>query len=84
MARWVASKPLNRYTTVEGLIDSIYENFKKNNPFMGDSDDALKSKIHEFYQALIDMKELKRTFTLIIDDPLDNSFLQNIYHPEPD
>ena len=51
---------------------------------MGDSDAALKQKINEFYQALIDMKELKRTFTLIIDDPLDNSFLQNIYHPEPD
>jgi len=27
-----------RYTTVEGLIDVILENFKKNNPFMGDSD----------------------------------------------
>jgi zinc finger protein len=39
-----------KYTTVEGLIDSIYENFKKNNPFMGDSDSALKQKINEFYQ----------------------------------
>ena len=42
---------------------------------MGDSDEALKQKINEFYQQLIDMKELKRKFTLIIDDPLDNSFL---------
>lgn len=29
-----------KYTTVEGLVDNILENFKKNNPFMGDSDEA--------------------------------------------
>lgn len=31
-----------KYTTIEGLIDNILENFKKNNPFMGDSDNELK------------------------------------------
>lgn len=31
-----------KYTTVEGLVDSILENFKKNNPFMGDSDETVK------------------------------------------
>lgn len=29
-----------KYTTVEGLVDNILENFKKNNPFMGDSNEA--------------------------------------------
>lgn len=27
-----------KYSTIEGLLETIIENFKKNNPFMGDSD----------------------------------------------
>jgi zinc finger protein len=27
-----------KYTTIEGLLGEILDNFKKNNPFMGDSD----------------------------------------------
>jgi len=73
-----------KYTTIEGLIDSILENFQKNNPFMGDSDEKLKDRVRNFYQKLEDFKELKTNFTLIIDDPLDNSFVQNIYYPEED
>lgn len=47
-----------KYTTVEGLVDSIYENFKQNNPFMGDSDESMKKKVNDFYDALINFKEL--------------------------
>jgi len=73
-----------RYTTVEGLIDVILENFKKNNPFMGDSDSEFKQKITDFYKKLENYKEGSEKFTLIIDDPLDNSFLQNFYYPAED
>lgn len=34
------------YSTIEGLVNNIYESFKKNNPFMGDSDKATKDKIY--------------------------------------
>ncbi len=30
---------LGVYTTVEGLVDKIHENFEKYNPFSGDSSD---------------------------------------------
>lgn len=30
------------------------------------------------------MKAVKRTFTVILEDPLANSYLQNIYAPDPD
>lgn len=64
-----------KYTTVEGLLENIIENFKKNNPFMGDSDEQTKNKILAFYQKMEDIKEGIKPFTLIIDDPLDNSFV---------
>jgi zinc finger protein len=51
---------------------------------MGDSDEKMKDRVRNFYQKLEDFKELKTNFTLIIDDPLDNSFVQNIYYPEED
>ena len=65
-----------RYTTVEGLVEAILDNFKKNNPFMGDSTDkSTISKCYDFYERLENFKSLKENWTLIIDDPLDNSFL---------
>lgn len=30
------------------------------------------------------MKNVERPFTLILDDPLANSYLQNLYAPDPD
>lgn len=31
-----------------------------------------------------ELQSLQRPFTLIIDDPLDNSFIQNPYYPDED
>ena len=30
------------------------------------------------------MKSAERPFTIILDDPLANSYLQNLYAPDPD
>jgi zinc finger protein len=70
------------YTTVEGVIDKLYENLKES-PF-GVGDSTINNKIQEFLNKLKDLKELKNTFTLIIDDPLDNSFIFPIGEPEND
>jgi zinc finger protein len=70
------------YTTVEGVIDKLYENLKES-PF-GVGDSTINNKIQEFLNKLKDLKELKYTFTLIIDDPLDNSFIFPIGEPEND
>lgn len=34
--------------------------------------------------ALLQVKLAEHPFTLILDDPLANSYLQNIYAPDPD
>lgn len=33
---------------------------------------------------IIKVKNAERPFTLILDDPLANSYIQNIYAPDPD
>lgn len=40
--------------------------------------------MQQFYDNLAELRDMKRPFTLIIDDPLDNSFIQNPYYPEDD
>lgn len=72
------------YSTVQGLIQKIAENLKDNNPFGGDSDLDAKAKLEKFFADMSEIEELKKPFTLIIDDPLDDSFIQNPYHPHPD
>ena len=61
------------YTTIEGIIDKLIENLK-NMPF-GTGDSKLSNDIDNFIKKLEDIKSLKEKFTIIIDDPLSNSFI---------
>ena len=70
------------YTTVEGVIEKLYENLK-DSPF-GVGDSKLDNKFQEFIIKLKELEELKIKFTLIIDDPLANSFIFPIGEPEND
>ncbi len=51
---------------------------------MGDSDLDTKTRIGKFYEKLEMFKNMEEPFTIIIDDPLDNSFVQNCYYPNED
>jgi zinc finger protein len=51
---------------------------------MGDSDLDTKTRIGKFYEKLEMYKNMEEPFTIIIDDPLDNSFVQNYYYPNED
>ena len=35
-------------------------------------------------RELFQVKNVERPFTVILDDPLANSYLQNLYAPDPD
>jgi len=73
------------YTTTEGLIEQIHDHMKENNPFVGDSTQSeLKEKLDVFFAKLQDLKSLKTPWTLIMDDPLGNCFVQNPFHPKDD
>nr|CCA23447.1 conserved hypothetical protein [Albugo laibachii Nc14] len=63
------------YTTVEGLLDRIRQNIEEGNPFaVGDSDGG-RSRLKAWLERLQQMKEGHQPFTLILEDPLANSFL---------
>lgn len=75
----------SKFTTVEGMIDSIVEHLN-NSPFIvGDSaDKSKKDKIDALIKTLRVYKVGETPFTMILDDPLSNSHIQNPNVPNPD
>ncbi|KAJ3982376.1 ZPR1 zinc-finger domain-containing protein [Lentinula detonsa] len=78
-----------RFTTLEGILEQVYEELS-DKIFTGDSasntPEATKERAR-FEKFLGDLKEIKsatRPFTLILDDPLANSYIQNLYAPDSD
>ena len=73
------------YSTVEGLFLKMIETLSENNPFVGDSADTqFVSRFDEFIATLKVYQDGKKAFTMIIDDPLNNSWLQNVCLPDAD
>jgi zinc finger protein len=76
-----------RFTTVEGLLTQIREQLEEKNPFVtGDSSrDDTRSKMTEFCVRLNEVIKGERlNVHLVLDDPAGNSYMQNVYAPEPD
>ncbi|CAG8711030.1 14201_t:CDS:2 [Cetraspora pellucida] len=76
-----------RFTTVEGLLRQVHEELQDKVPFVsGDSvEDERKVTFEKF------LTKLNKVITgealpihLVLDDPLSNSYLQNLYAPDPD
>ncbi|KAG6976075.1 hypothetical protein JG688_00001726 [Phytophthora aleatoria] len=66
------------YTTVEGLLDKVRQNIEEGNPFaVGDSDGG-RSLLKAWLARLDGLKCGTEPFTLVLEDPLANSF---IYSP---
>ena len=73
-----------RFTTIEGVLDQIYDELS-GKLFSGDSSTTEDhNSFHSFLSKLKEVKSGSRPFTLILDDPLSNSYLQNLYAPDPD
>lgn len=84
-----------RFTTLEGLLNEIYNELSTKVFRTGDSltsgigqvgsDGGKEERSFEtFLRGLKDCISAARPFTLIIDDPVSNSYLQNLYAPDPD
>jgi zinc finger protein len=83
-----------RFTTVEGILNEIYDELSTKVFRTGDSsnsgigqagrEDSNDRGFADFLQGLKDVMGVKRDFTLILDDPVSNSYLQNLNAPEPD
>nr|CAB3268061.1 zinc finger protein ZPR1 [Phallusia mammillata] len=72
-----------KFTTVEGMIQDLREMIVTSNPF-GKGDSAKTGKIVNVAERLDNYAAGNENFTLILDDPGNCSFVQNIYHPEVD
>ncbi|NXE13377.1 ZPR1 protein, partial [Lophotis ruficrista] len=71
-------------TTVEGLIDRAVAGLEQDQPVRRATDEAVASKIDEFIGKLKQLKEVRSSFTFIIDDPSGNSFVENPRAPQRD
>lgn len=72
------------FTTVEGLIDKILFNIRDTPFTQGDSSDD-KNKFDDFIKTLEGINgDNFKPFTLIIDDPISNSFIFSVNHENPD
>jgi len=69
------------YSTVEGVLRQVKDSLIENNPFVGDSDVYFKNQMQNVISLLDDCIELKRKFTIVLDDPMSNSFVQNPNYP---
>ncbi|KAF8141722.1 zf-ZPR1-domain-containing protein [Boletus edulis] len=75
-----------RFTTLEGILNQVYEELSEK-MILGDSSttgNEDREKFQKFLKDLNAIKQVEREFTLIIDDPMANSYVQNIYAPDPD
>ncbi|XP_042199893.1 zinc finger protein ZPR1 [Callorhinchus milii] len=75
-----------KFTTLEGLLQDIKELIVEKNPFIvGDSITSDRSeKLQEFGDKLSEIISAKREAHVVLDDPAGNSYLQNLYAPDPD
>ncbi|KAF3193777.1 nucleolar zinc-finger protein [Orbilia oligospora] len=76
-----------RFTTLEGLLTQVYEELK-GRIFDGDESDSMepaeKARWEGFFGGLLAAKEGKIPYTVILEDPLAASYLQNLYAPDVD
>ncbi|KAK9899759.1 zf-ZPR1-domain-containing protein [Cystobasidium minutum MCA 4210] len=74
-----------RFTTLEGLLNQVYEELDERAFAKGDAavrDGA--SEIELFLSKLKQVREVLMPYTIILDDPLNNSYIQNLYAPDDD
>ncbi|GKT23767.1 Zinc finger protein ZPR1 [Aduncisulcus paluster] len=74
------------FTTIEGLLEKSKDQLKRELAFFsGDSATSEKrKKVVAFLEKFDLLMEGKTPFTIIIDDPANGSYIQNLYAPEDD
>ena len=74
-----------RFTTVEGILQQVRDELKNNAFLTGDSASHRdKNQWVSFIDELTGCIELRKPFTLVLDDPISNSYILSLCAPEPD
>ncbi|XP_044037887.1 zinc finger protein ZPR1 [Siniperca chuatsi] len=71
-------------STIEGLLDRAVAGLEQDQPVRRTTDPEVAEKINEFIQKLRTLKEVENEFTLVIEDPSGNSFVENPFAPQKD
>ncbi|KAF7701239.1 zinc finger protein ZPR1 [Silurus meridionalis] len=71
-------------STLEGLFDRAVAGLEQDQPKRRTTDPKVADKIDQFIQRLKNLKDVQEEFTLIIDDPSGNSFIENPFAPQKD
>lgn len=71
-------------STIEGLLDRAVLGLEQDQPARREADPEVAARIDEFIQKLQDLKDVEREFTLVIEDPSGNSFVENPVAPQKD
>ncbi|OBA19684.1 zinc-finger protein ZPR1 [Metschnikowia bicuspidata var. bicuspidata NRRL YB-4993] len=75
-----------RFTTIEGLLSQVYDELHSR-VFTQTSDsmeEETKQRWTSFFAKLQDASEGKIGFTVVMEDPLAASYVQNVYAPDND
>lgn len=75
-----------RFTTLEGLLRQVYEELESRifTQTSDSMDEATKTRWVEFFARLKDAIAGKVKFTVVMEDPLAGSYIQNVYAPDAD
>jgi len=74
-----------KFTTLEGLLTDLLDQVSKNSIFGGG--DAVAPDVAErmaAFDARFAAITARERFTVVLDDPAGNSYMQNVYAPEED
>ncbi|XP_069005928.1 zinc finger protein ZPR1 [Embiotoca jacksoni] len=75
-----------KFTTLEGLLKDIKDLTISRNPFVcGDSSTTDRmEKLQQFGEKLDKIAAGEMEVSFVLDDPAGNSYVQNVYAPDPD
>lgn len=71
-------------STIEGILDRAVAGLEQDQQIRRAIDPQMAEKINEFIQKLNRLKEVEEEFTLVIEDPSGNSFVENPVAPQKD
>ncbi|KAK2959353.1 putative Zinc finger protein ZPR1 like protein [Blattamonas nauphoetae] len=73
------------FTTVEGLLQKVREHLSVTTVHGDSKEDSETLPMVEFLDKIDKMSRLETgPFTFVINDALSNSYIQNLFYPEPD
>ncbi|KAM7006141.1 zinc finger protein ZPR1 [Tautogolabrus adspersus] len=71
-------------STIEGLLDRAVAGLEQEQPIRRATDPEVADKIDAFIQKLKKLKDVEDEFTLVVEDPSGNSFVENPVAPQKD